>query len=225
MCEGLFGGTTMGLSTSSDSDSDDEPPAQLPSQPEPDAVAPLQCTEWATRLLTSLVCLGWRALQPPFQKLVVVTGCSGTDAPIVALAQIFGDNFKEFIHHAASAERNKVLRAWITANFKVSHILNDIAAFNGPLDSCDLHMPGLCNLANTLNTTDLFIAGFPCTPFSPMNQDRFKPGYNPFTSPAARPFFEIVQIDERSTASTQMPHSGKRSRRDYEVARLGRRIC
>jgi site-specific DNA-cytosine methylase len=111
-----------------------------------------------------------------------VTGCSGTDAPIVALAQIFGDTFKDCIRHTASAERSKVMRDWIRANFDVPHVFSDIAAFNGPLESCHL------------DDMDLFIAGFPCTPFSVMNQSRFKPGYNPFTEAAARPFFEIVKL-------------------------------
>ena len=133
-------------------------------------------------MLTSLGCLGWRTLPQPSTKLHVVTGCSGTDAPIVALAQIFGDAFKDCIHHTASAERNKVMRDWISANFDVVHIFSDIAEFNGPLESCHL------------DDTDLFIAGFPCTPFSVMNQSRFKPGYSPFDAPAARPFFEIVKL-------------------------------
>jgi site-specific DNA-cytosine methylase len=148
-------------------------------------VTGLPSTQWATRMLASLGCLGWRTLPPPSKKLHVVTGCSGTDAPIVALAQIFGDTFKDCIHHTASAERSKVMRDWISANFDVPHIFSDIADFNGPLDDP-------CHL--DLYDTDLFIAGFPCTPFSVMNQSRFKRGYDPFSEAAARPFFEIVKL-------------------------------
>ncbi len=98
-------------------------------------------------MLTSLGCTKWRELQPPPNKLVVVTGCSGTDAPIVALAQIFGGKFNEFVYHAASAERSNVMRDWIIANFDVQHVFSDIADFNGPLESCDLHRSDPCNIA------------------------------------------------------------------------------
>ena len=110
----------------------------------------------------------------------MVTGCSGTDSPVKALHSLVGPSN---VDHIASYESDPFARDFIKAHFSPQHMFTDVAALHdGSEKRCldhpkpegddhDDHHDAGCATAS--NGVDIFVAGFPCTPFSVYNINQF----------------------------------------------------
>ncbi|CAE8640292.1 unnamed protein product [Polarella glacialis] len=117
------------------------------------------------------------------RPLVLVTGCSGAEAPHFALQQLVGhDGFEQLW----GAEINENPRRFILRNVAMKHLFEDVCFIMEGGGRCARH-GGHCAVPQ--GPIDIFVGGFPCTPYSFCNPKRFK--RNCFTEPAAKPFFEM----------------------------------
>ena len=117
------------------------------------------------------------------RPLQLVTGCSGAEAPHFAMQQLVGhDGFEQLW----GAEINENPRRFILKNVACKHLFEDICFIMDGGGRCARH-GGSCSVPQ--GPVDIFVGGFPCTPYSFCNPKRFK--RNCFTEPAAKPFFEM----------------------------------
>lgn len=121
-------------------------------------------------------------------KFTIVTACSGTDSPVVALEQVVG---AMNVKHAASIDNLSVSKSFILSNFAPAHWYDDVDALVAPTAHCSVcnrHCAGL--LAGKV---DFFVAGFPCKSFSVMNPQRWNPYDDSFMAESAKPFLRISE--------------------------------
>jgi site-specific DNA-cytosine methylase len=101
----------------------------------------------------------------------VVTGCSGTEAPLFAL-QAVGISFEA----VASADPKKSAMKFAQQNLNATHHVELIQHFfiEDSSTSCTRHIQ--CDMQTALKGMDIFVAGFPCAPFSAYRPKRRKSG-------------------------------------------------
>ena len=133
-----------------------------------DATGP-SWTSWASKQRIAAGLDHWRWLLCK-RPLHVITACSGTDGPIVALKELVGDHN---LCHIASCDSWDISEQFIRLNHSPRHFFKDIQAFLAPQAVCSICQgsedQGLCNMM----PADLFIAGFPCKLFSGCNPKRW----------------------------------------------------
>eukprot|EP00913_Durusdinium_trenchii_P011601 g10895.t1 len=117
------------------------------------------------------------------RPLRLATGCSGAEAPHFALQQLMGHRGFEQMW---GSEINENPRRFILKNCSCQHLFEDVCFVMKGGGRCARH-GGHCTVPS--GEIDIFIGGFPCTPYSFCNPKRFK--RNCFTEPAAAPFFEM----------------------------------
>jgi len=117
------------------------------------------------------------------RPLRLVTGCSGAEAPHFALSKLVGEAGFEQLW---GSEINENPRRFILRNCNLQHLFEDICYIMPGAGRCARHA-GTCAVPQ--GDVDIFVGGFPCTPYSFCNPKRFK--RNCFTEPAAKPFFEM----------------------------------
>lgn len=117
------------------------------------------------------------------RPLRLATGCSGAEAPHFALQQLVGHRGFEQMW---GSEINENPRRFILKNCSCQHLFEDVCFVMKGGGRCARH-GGHCTVPS--GEIDIFIGGFPCTPYSFCNPKRFK--RNCFTEPAAAPFFEM----------------------------------
>ncbi|CAE7281350.1 Hmox2 [Symbiodinium sp. KB8] len=117
------------------------------------------------------------------RPLRLVTGCSGAEAPHFAMRQLVGhEGFEQLF----GSEINENPRRFILRNCNTKHLFEDVCYVMQGSGACARH-GGRCSVPG--GEVDIFVGGFPCTPYSFCNPKRFK--RNCFTEPAAVPFFEM----------------------------------
>lgn len=136
-------------------------------------------SDWAQRLKDLL------GVQLDFRQrpLRLATGCSGAEAPHFALQQLVGH---EGFEQLWGSEINENPRRFILKNCSCQHLFEDVCYIMEGGGRCARH-GGRCGVPQ--GEVDIFVGGFPCTPYSFCNPKRFK--RNCFTEPAAVPFFEM----------------------------------
>ena len=167
----------------------------LPTAPPTQASAcDKRCPDWASWQLQCLRQNGWQ-LPLRHRRLRVATGCGGTDAPIEALAclamaipQLLSFEF------VAIAERWAAARRFSTANHMPNHVYKDVDDLSCLTCTCSLHPSRAEPCTEDLSNLDIFVAGFPCKPFSCLNPKRWKEGVDPMSTAEAKPFFSIVKF-------------------------------
>jgi len=108
----------------------------------------------------------------PIRSLRVGTDCSGAEAPIWSLRAM------QMSHtHVFSSDIGKAPRLIIAANTKPQVFYKDL----------------LKRRTESAPAVDLYVAGFPCTPFSMLHNNT-----KLFKEKAAKPFFKMVQYLSRS---------------------------
>ena len=117
------------------------------------------------------------------RPLRLATGCSGAEAPHFALQQLVGH---EGFEQLWGSEINENPRRFILKNCSCQHLFEDVCYIMEGGGRCARH-GGHCSVP--AGEVDIFVGGFPCTPYSFCNPKRFK--RNCFTEPAAVPFFEM----------------------------------
>lgn len=120
---------------------------------------------WVRRLWATLGQLGLRWPR----AIRVMTDCSGMEAPLLGL-QCLGVPFV----HVASCDISESVRLWIRKHHRPQMLFSDMLARSAS------ELP---------EKVDLYVCGFPCTPFSTRrtNSSRF------FEEPAARVFFKTIE--------------------------------
>ncbi|CAE7264645.1 sinIM, partial [Symbiodinium natans] len=117
------------------------------------------------------------------RPLHLATGCSGAEAPHFALCQLVGlEGFEQLF----GAEINDNPRRFMLNNCRSQHTFYDVRDVTKGSGMCARHG---CTCDVPHGEIDIFVGGFPCTPFSFCNPKRFK--RNCFSEPAAVPFFEM----------------------------------
>eukprot|EP00959_Pyramimonas_sp_CCMP1952_P266184 5565306-Pyramimonas_sp.AAC.1 len=102
-------------------------------------------------------------------EIKIETGCSGTDAPVIALKMLVHDSR---IRHVSSADVSKLCRTFIIVHAQPEHMYADIDSLLHPEDNeCLTHHSTSCSLKAP--EIDLGIYGFPCKPFSQFNERNF----------------------------------------------------
>eukprot|EP00439_Symbiodinium_sp_Y106_P045959 s4776_g5.t2 len=135
----------------------------------------------STQLLKELLGAELDFSQRPLQ---LATGCSGAEAPHFALRMLVG---REGFQQLFGSDINETPRRFMLKNCKgQKHLFEDVKHVMEGRGSCARH-GGCCPVPK--EDVDIFIGGFPCTPYSFCNPKRFK--RNCFTEPAAAPFFEM----------------------------------
>eukprot|EP00439_Symbiodinium_sp_Y106_P082210 s128_g21.t1 len=104
-------------------------------------------------------------------------------APHFAMRQLVGHKGFEQLF---GSEINENPRRFILRNCNTKHLFEDVCYVMQGSGACARH-GGRCNVPD--GEVDIFVGGFPCTPYSFCNPKRFK--RNCFTEPAAVPFFEM----------------------------------
>ena len=128
-------------------------------------------------------------------KLRVGTLCSGTDAPIEALHNVIGDH----VHHIYSVDHWEVSRNFISANFAPKHIFSrmDSILKEGGAPDCTC---GARFCRAYREEVDILVMGFPCKPYSSLNQSRYTDTYNPFDHKEAKPIFIFQEFLKQERA-------------------------
>ena len=127
----------------------------------------------------------------------MLTGCSGTDAPIHTLMKLMPHNC--FVQ-VANIDIDEAAQTFMQAHFNPLHNYMDIAALNNSAHTCLKH-GCCCDYDGPFSNIDLAVFGFPCKPFSPQNLAHFcRDPETKFEDVDARPFFEISKWIE-----SQMP--------------------
>ncbi|OJJ50576.1 hypothetical protein ASPZODRAFT_11442 [Penicilliopsis zonata CBS 506.65] len=108
------------------------------------------------------------------RRLRVVTVCSGTESPLLALEMVrdhlkasFGLSFE--FHHLFSAEIEPFKQAYIERNFHPKYIFRDVTDLNNRVA-----YTAYGSLAKIPKQPDILIAGFSCVDFSNLNNKRKK---------------------------------------------------
>ena len=161
--------------------------------------------KWAPNIRQRFGCVWWEKVVLR-RRLKVVTGCSGTDSPVKALHSLVGPSN---VDHIASYESDPFARDFIKAHFSPQHMFTDVAALHdGSEKRCldhpkpegddhDDHHDAGCATAS--NGVDIFVAGFPCTPFSVYNINQFmRSPMQKFGDKNATPFFHISRYIDRA---------------------------
>ena len=83
--------------------------------------------------------------------------------------------------HHLSVERDQACQSFIQANSNPKHMVGELSELLKPLAKCKVCGDEPCDAHRV--STDLMVAGFPCTPYSIQSSIRFKPDYDPMTHP------------------------------------------
>lgn len=110
----------------------------------------------------------------PTQSIKVATDCSGIEAPLMAL-DVLGVKY----HHVFSSEIDKHATAFIQKNFPPDVIYSD-----------------LTTRTDVVPDIDLYVAGFPCQPFSVVGQQ------NGTSDPRGQIFYSIAKFIKESQPRT-----------------------
>ena len=122
------------------------------------------------------------------EKLKVGTACSGTDAPVKGLHQGLGE---QNVDHIFSIDKWRVAEEFICNNLPPKHFYKNVSVFSEPRGSpCSCCAIKECTA--WMEPFDLLVMGFPCTPYSSLNMDRFADGYDPFSRKDAEPLFVLI---------------------------------
>ncbi|CAE7578899.1 CHT1 [Symbiodinium sp. CCMP2592] len=151
-----------------------------PRRPDVQSLGGWKADDWARQLKELL---GAR-LDFSARPLKLATGCSGAEAPHFALRMLVG---REGFEQLFGSDINETPRRFMLKNCHgQKHLFEDVKHVMDGRGSCARH-GGFCPVPK--EDVDIFIGGFPCTPYSFCNPKRFK--RNCFTEPAAAPFFEM----------------------------------
>ena len=97
------------------------------------------------------------------------TKCSGAEAPYWALKDLIGVDSSEHLWGADRAETHENPRRFILRHCKIQHLLEDICSIPKGAGACAEH-GGTCRVP--IGKIDIFVGGFPCSPFSfPIRND------------------------------------------------------
>ena len=122
--------------------------------------------DWAG-LYSHLVGLDCPRLQERLRAIRVGTLCSGTDAPVKALADVVGE---ANIDHVYSCDISQPAKDFIGHNFRPAHMLSDLADIL-KTEATRLACEGMCQALR--EEVDILVCGFPCKLHSHLSSTRW----------------------------------------------------
>ena len=150
---------------------------------------------WVDATSAVLKCQGFRTVTPT-TPAKIFTLCAGTDGPVKSLEEIFGT---EHVDHFASCDIDDGCLSFVQANFAPRHFYRDVKSLLEPNAWCEI-CQGPCD-AFAQECADILVAGFPCQPYSVLNQSRWLPNYEPLKA-------EQAHMHAPGPWQTILPYSG-----------------